>query len=68
MTRWFPRVGLVVAAVMVTAGPALAGEALRVDETQLDLGKVKAGTDAVATFVLHNDGDQEVRILRAKPS
>jgi hypothetical protein len=39
-----------------------------VEEEALDLGTVTAGKDAVAVFTFHNDTDQEVRILRAKPS
>ena len=39
-----------------------------VESTQLDVGTVTAGTIAAATFVFHNDGDREVRILRAAPS
>ena len=44
------------------------GTALRVDETTVDAGEVFAGRQAIATFVIHNDGDRDIRILRAKPS
>ncbi len=40
----------------------------RVDKAKVDLGNIKAGTDAVATFVFKNSGDVPVKILRAKPS
>jgi hypothetical protein len=48
---------------------AASGDAgLRTETPQIDLGEVMAGTVAVATFVFHNDGDHDVKILRAKPS
>jgi hypothetical protein len=47
---------------------AVADEGLRVENPRLDLGEVKAGTTAVATFVFHNDGEKDVNIIRAKPS
>ena len=40
----------------------------RVENPRLDLGEIKAGTEVVATFVFHNGGPDDVRILRAKPS
>ncbi len=55
--------------VMATVGSAQQDEAtFRVEPTEVDLGTIKAGTDAVATFTFHNDGDKEVKIIRAKPS
>ncbi len=39
-----------------------------VESTHLEVGPVIAGTTAVATFVFRNDGDKEIRILRAAPS
>ena len=42
--------------------------ALTVDETRIDLGKIKSGSDAIATFVFHNSSDKDVKIIRAKPS
>jgi hypothetical protein len=47
---------------------ATCGGALRIESPQLDVGKVMAGSPAVATFVFHNDGDRDVHILQAKPS
>ena len=41
---------------------------LRAEQVSLDLGTVRAGQDAVGTFVFHNDGAQVVKIIRAKPS
>ena len=40
----------------------------RVEEPNLDIGRVIAGKTAVGTFVFHNDSEKDVRILRAKPS
>lgn len=42
--------------------------ALTVEETRIDLGEIKSGSDAVATFVFHNAGEEDVKIIRAKPS
>ena len=39
-----------------------------VESTSVDVGQVKAGDDAVATFIFHNKSDQPVKILKAKPS
>jgi len=39
-----------------------------VEEAELDLGTIVAGTIATATFVFHNDGPDDVHIIRAKPS
>ena len=44
------------------------GTGFRVEKERLELGDVKAGTDAVATFVFHNSGEKPVRIIKAKPS
>jgi len=40
----------------------------RVEEAELDLGTIIGGTVATATFVFHNDGPDDVHIIRAKPS
>jgi hypothetical protein len=40
----------------------------RVEEAELDLGTIAAGTTVTATFVFHNDGSEDVNIIRAKPS
>ena len=50
------------------AATEVAQPTFSVESTQLDVGTVTAGTTAVATFVFHNEGDREVRILRAAPS
>ncbi len=47
---------------------AEADTGFRVEQPKLDLGDIKSGTDAVATFVFHNPGETPVRIIKAKPS
>jgi hypothetical protein len=39
-----------------------------VEESSLDLGIVVAGDSVTATFVFHNDGPEDINIIRAKPS
>ncbi|MCK5378619.1 MAG: hypothetical protein KAJ78_04410 [Acidobacteria bacterium] len=39
-----------------------------VEKAHIDMDPVAAGTDAVATYVFHNDTDKEVKIIKAKPS
>ena len=39
-----------------------------VEEANLDLGTISAGTDAIGTYVFHNDTNKEVKIIKAKPS
>lgn len=41
---------------------------LRVEQSRIDLGTVRAGEVAEAVFTLHNHGDVPVKILKAKPS
>jgi len=68
MVRRFSTAMLLAAAATLTAVPGIAGGALRAEQDRLSLGEVKAGAPAVATFVLHNDGERDIKILRAKPS
>lgn len=42
--------------------------AFRVENSRIDLGKIKSGTDVLATYVFHNDGPTDVKIIKAKPS
>ena len=44
------------------------GPTFTVENPRIDIGEIKAGSDAVATFVFHNDGPTDVRIIKAKPS
>ena len=55
--------------LMASMTAAQAAEpALTVEEARLDLGTIKAGSDAVGVFTFHNTGDEDVKIIRAKPS
>jgi hypothetical protein len=49
--------------------PAPTGPAphIKFDATNVDLGEVVRGEDAVATFTYHNTGDVPLHILTAKP-
>ena len=40
----------------------------RVEQRTVDLGVVQAGSDGVAVFVFRNDTDNDVQIIRAKPT
>jgi len=44
------------------------GPTFTVENPRIDVGEVNAGDEAVATFVFHNEGDVDVKILKAKPS
>ena len=60
-----------VCALITVALPAVAEDeraSLWVEEASLDLGTVVAGESATATFVFHNDGPEDVNIIRAAPS
>jgi hypothetical protein len=39
-----------------------------VEVEHLELDPVAAGSDAVGTFIFHNDTDKDVKIIKAKPS
>ena len=61
-------VGLV--GVLVVNGQAddqSAKSGLVIEQQEIDVGAVKAGQEAVATFVFRNTGETPVRILQAKP-
>ena len=58
-------------ALMAVAVAAVAEDgktSLWVENASLDLGTVVAGESVTATFVFHNDGPEDVRLIRAKPS
>ena len=61
---------LVVAVVVIVshADAQTAGPTFSVENPRIDLGEIKAGSEAVATFVYRNDGPTDVKIIRAKPS
>ena len=57
--------GLLVADIVAAESPR---SAFRVEEANLDIGTIVAGTVATAIFVFHNDGPEDGHIIRAKPS
>lgn len=67
---WLTALVAIPAALAVAAPPAAEGKAPRlvVEKESIDIGAVRAGEDAVATFVLRNEGDAPLHVLRAKPS
>jgi hypothetical protein len=69
------RFGMIVALLFVTVvctavgvSAAQTGPALTVEEPRIDLGDVKAGSVAEATYTFHNTGSTDVKILSAKPT
>lgn len=57
------------ASAQVPAEPAPAGPAphIKFDATDINLGDVIHGQDAVATFTYHNTGTAPLHIISAKP-
>ena len=49
------------------AAPAGPAPHIKFDATDVNLGDVVHGQDAVATFTYHNTGDAPLHILSAKP-
>jgi len=68
MKRCAAMVMLMVLVWAATAGAQIAPVTFSAEEDRIDLGEVKAGTEAVATFTFVNQGTEDVRIIRAKPS
>ena len=52
----------------LSAADGVEKPSFRVESRELDLGTIVAGTVAEAVFVFHNDGPEDVHIIRAKPS
>ncbi len=44
------------------------GPTFSAENPRIDIGEIKAGSEAVATFVFNNKGPVDVTIIRAKPS
>jgi len=59
---------LLLLASVTGGGAEPAAASFRVEQADLDLGRVRAGEIASATFVFRNDGPSDVHILRAAPS
>ena len=74
MNRYFRAVALAAALVFVFLATSLFSAAqdtqplFRVEQMELDLGTIVAGSTVTAAFVFHNDGPDDVHIIRAKPS
>ena len=72
MKRSVATIILTIALLAVVAAPwadAQTGPVtFAVEESRIDLGEIKAGTEAVATFTFRNTGAEDVRIIKAKPS
>ena len=71
MKHLIPILILLTAAVMTfedRADAQSAGPTFSVENPRINIGEIKAGTDAVATYVFHNEGPTDVKIIRAKPS
>ena len=45
-----------------------AGPTFSVENSRIDIGEIKSGSDVVATFIFHNEGPSDVKIIKAKPS
>jgi hypothetical protein len=60
----------VISFIVVAPVPADDGESpsFWVESADLDLETVLAGSVVTATFIFHNDGPEDVHIIRAKPS
>ena len=67
--RQFAALVMIFAATAVTvAGDERVKSSLWVENDSIDLGSVIAGRPASATYIFHNDGPTEVKILRATPT
>jgi len=58
----------VVVLAIATHAEAQGGPTFSVENPRIDIGEIKAGSEAVATFVFHNEGETDVKIIKAKPS
>jgi len=61
-------IAVLTAAAMTTSAGETERAKFWVENDSIDLGRVAAGREATATFVFHNDGETEVRIIKAAPS
>lgn len=59
---------IIAACWLVLPAAAQTGPTFTAEEPRKDLGEIKAGTVVETTFTFHNDGTEDVRILKAKPS
>ena len=68
MKRCAALVMLMVLLWAAAAGAQTAPVTFSVEEARIDLGEIKAGTEAVATFTFVNQGTEDVKSIKAKPS
>ena len=68
MKRCAAMMMLMVLVWAATSGAQTVPVTFSVEEARIDLGEVKAGTEAVATFTFVNQGTEDVKIIKAKPS
>ena len=71
MKRAVLTVMLLTVALVVTVDRAdaqVTGPTFSVEEPRINVGEIKAGSEVVATFVFHNEGLTDVKIIKAKPS
>jgi len=63
-------VGLAAGTLFAPAVAAQGAEkpSFRVENDTIDVGRVVAGRSASVTYVFHNDGATDIKILRASPS
>ena len=62
------RRALIAAAIAAVASTfAVAAPKLEIDSEKIDLGTAVRGEELSARFVLRNSGNEDLRILRAKP-
>ena len=59
---------LFAAAAVTVAADENAKPSLWVENETINVGRVVAGRTASATFIFHNDGPTEIKILHAAPS
>jgi hypothetical protein len=64
---WFSS-ALVIATLLAAIAVDAGAQGLRPEASTIDAGAVVAGDTAVARFVLVNESQREIRILRAAPS
>jgi len=70
MTNRVPTLALALSllASVTGGGEVPVAGSFRVENADLDLGRVTAGAIATATFVFRNDGPTDIHILKAAPS
>ncbi len=64
----FALLGVMAIAVADHVEAQSGGPTFTVESPRIDIGEIKAGSEVAATFVFHNDGPTDVRIIKAKPS